>query len=359
MKDWHLVERAFLDAALGHATWNTAMNVVTQVTGSAGALLFPVGGRLAVVPQSDSMAAPTEAYFRGGWHERDERWAGLSHLKSRGITTEFDYTSPEAMGKSGYYEDFLRPHRLRWFAAMAVRSGDEFWSLSLQRTIEQGPFQMGDLRVLRTLSKRLYSAADITRAVGSALIDGAAIAFQQSQTAAVFIGRFGNVIIANQPAQVLFRQGDVRIANGRLGLRTQSASFRLEEAMKNVLDGRDRVSSKAVLAPRPEGRGLVVRVIPFEERNDNPLSRCQAVVILHDLDRRRHQQKEDWPELFGLSAGECRLIEALLDGLSVEQAGERMGLSRETIRSRLKDIFGKTQVSRQGELVALFSRLLT
>jgi DNA-binding CsgD family transcriptional regulator len=47
----------------------------------------------------------------------------------------------------------------------------------------------------------------------------------------------------------------------------------------------------------------------------------------------------------------------LAEGLTVSQASDRLGLSRETIRHRLKTVFQKTDTHRQAELVALLLRL--
>ncbi len=44
-------------------------------------------------------------------------------------------------------------------------------------------------------------------------------------------------------------------------------------------------------------------------------------------------------------------------GVSPEQAGEELGIARETARNQLKAIFAKTATHRQGELIALLSRL--
>lgn len=331
------------------------MDVVSQVTGSRGACLFPAYGHFAAIPTSESMLSTTDAYFRGNW--RDERYAGLPHLKLHGITTEFDFTTPELMSKHPYWEELLRPQGLRWFAAIAIRSDTEFWSLSLQRTIEQGPFQADDLRVLKSLSDRLHAAADISRAVGSARIESASRAFELSQTPVVFLSRTAAVLAANRPAEALFARGDVGIVGGRLQPRSSAAAKGLDNALKEVLQTRVHLSSRVVSIPRPEGRGILARVIRFEDVAQNPMSLCQAIVIFHDLDHGRVPLRAEWQKIFGLTTAECRLVEALLQGRSLEEAARAMGLSRETLRSRLKDIFGKTQVSRQAELVALFARL--
>ena len=333
------------------------METVARVTGSFGALLFPIHGHLSDIPKSASMLPSAEAYFRGGWQERDERWAGLVHLKTNGITTEFDFTSPELMKRSAYYEDFLRPHGLRWFAALCIRSDQEFWSLSLQRTISQGPFQSEDLGQLKSLAQRLHAAADVSRAMGTARIEGAARALEISETPVVFLSRTGDVILANQAAEALFLEGDIRLVGGRLQLRTVAAGTRLDLALKEVLQSREHFSSRIVRVPRAEGRGLLARIVRFEEASQNPMALCQAVVIFNDLDRTRLPMIARWSEVFNLTAAETRLVDALVQGMSLEQAAAAMNLSRETLRSRLKEIFGKTQVSRQAELVALFARL--
>ena len=72
----HTVERSFADAAAQPALWNKAMDVIAAETGSVGTILFPMrGNTLPTTPFSESIAGSTEAYFKDGWHARDERFA--------------------------------------------------------------------------------------------------------------------------------------------------------------------------------------------------------------------------------------------------------------------------------------------
>ena len=41
------------------------------------------------------------------------------------------------MAREQYYQQFLRPHKMRWFAGVKVGDGEDVWCLSIQRTIEQ------------------------------------------------------------------------------------------------------------------------------------------------------------------------------------------------------------------------------
>jgi DNA-binding NarL/FixJ family response regulator len=58
---------------------------------------------------------------------------------------------------------------------------------------------------------------------------------------------------------------------------------------------------------------------------------------------------------YGLTAAETRLASMLMEGLALEQIATRLGVSRNTLRSQLRQIFRKTGTRRQAELV---SRLL-
>lgn len=55
---------------------------------------------------------------------------------------------------------------------------------------------------------------------------------------------------------------------------------------------------------------------------------------------------------FGLSAAEIRLCELLINGHSLAEAAQLLGLSDGTVRQRVKAVFQKTGTHRQGELVA-------
>ena len=130
------------------------MDAAARATGSFGALMVPLRGRLPQFPMSDGMQRSVEAYVRDGWINRDVRYRPAPILFKRGVVTEFDFTSPEEMAREPYYQEFLRPHELGWFGAVKVGDGEDSWCLSIQRSIEQGPFQQSEIDRLATLSSQ-------------------------------------------------------------------------------------------------------------------------------------------------------------------------------------------------------------
>ncbi len=57
--------------------------------------------------------------------------------------------------------------------------------------------------------------------------------------------------------------------------------------------------------------------------------------------------------LYALTPAEAELVRLLAEGCSLDQVAEQRGVTMNTVRSQLKQVFCKTDTSRQGELVHL------
>jgi hypothetical protein len=154
VKSWNLdvITQSFADAAVEPALWVRAMDTLAGETSSVGAVLIPLqGGTLPNVPSSESILRSTEAYFRDGWCTRDERFKSLNTMMRRGVADDFDFTSAEEMKRHPYYQDFLRPVGLQFYAGIKMAAGDDRWCVSIQRSPQQGPFSPGEMRKLAAL----------------------------------------------------------------------------------------------------------------------------------------------------------------------------------------------------------------
>lgn len=207
-----LIEQAFSDAAVDPSRWNAAMDVVSNVTQAAGSILLPIGAPqgpsiFGLIPHSQSMAAPLEAYVRCGWAQHDERYRTWPIITRTRAVSDLDFTTVNAMARHPYYQEFLAPHGLQWFAGVLVNVGENYWCVSIQRSVKQGPFLPEELKRLANLSPRLGSAAALARAVGFSTANTALEAYELSGTAVVMINRLGEVIRLNRQAENLLGQG--------------------------------------------------------------------------------------------------------------------------------------------------------
>jgi len=356
--DFAAIEGSLVEAAVDPTRWDETMERVAKATRSAGALLFDVHGHLPLLPRTRSMARAFEAYVDGGWIERDERFRLVPFLNARGVATDEDLLTSNAVARHPYFQEFLAPCGLRWCALVKIAAGDTFWSLSLQRSMEQGPFSREELEDLMVLSQRSGSVAALATTLGLARAEAALDAFNASSTAAVMIGKDGTVLRMNAAAELLQTRGLV-VTGRHLGSVDKDATNALSAALQTLLRSRSLVATMPpVSLPRARGRPLVAYPLRLASVTYNSLAPCQAVVVVIDPDAKRRPPEIHLQMSFALTPAEARLATMLATGETLEAAADKCRISYQTARNQLKAVFAKTGTHRQAELVSLLARLL-
>lgn len=359
MATWDVgaIERAFVEAAVDPSRWNAAMEATAQLTGAAGAALLPIRGRLPLMPHSKSMANGFEVYLRDGWIERDERYRALPAMLRKGVACDFDFTTPEEMKRNPYYQEFLAPLGHDWCGLALIAAAENQWTLSLQHSFTQGPFQQHELDELVILSRHLSSAAALARAIGFAAVSGAVEAFERSGTAVVQLDLVGEIIHMNAAAECLIGSG-IRVVNKRLVADHTDATRSLDRALHTLLWAGTNATMPPVPLPRADRRPLLAYPLSLAAVADNPFAQCRSIIVLIDPERKDRPPESVLRGAFGLTPAEAKLAALLARGEAVEQAADAFGVAKETARNQLKSIFAKTGVHRQAELVALIAGLL-
>jgi DNA-binding CsgD family transcriptional regulator len=355
--DLSQVADAFASATIDPLRWNAGMDAVAKATGSFGAVLLPVRGRSPGIPASESMLPTMEHYFREGWAHRDERYHSLPTFMRRGVASEFDFTTPDEMARSAFYQELLAPHGLRWFAVVKVGSGDDVWGLSIQRSIEQGPFQQSEIDRLAMLSGQLGGTAEFARTFGFARIEAALEAFEASGSPAVVVDRLGEAVRVNPSADRLLGP-DLQIVRHRVASSSRDATAALDRALHALIwTGQGGAFHPPVVLPRREGRPILAYPTRLAAIAAAAFSPGQACIVFVDLDARPTTVAGDLIAAFGLTPAEARLAGKLLSEESLEAAADRLGVARETARNQLKSVLQKTGAHRQSQLAALLMRL--
>jgi DNA-binding CsgD family transcriptional regulator len=356
---WDLgaIERAFAEAALDPLGWEAAMETVAAVTGAWGAALFPIRGRLPLMPHSASLGEGFEIYIRDRWFERDERYRGVPTAIRKGVMTEFDFITPEEINRSPYYQEFLASQRCRWFAGIVVGAADNLWILSLQRTIAQGPFPQDEIRQAAVLSARLSATAAIARALGFAAISGAVEAFELSGMALVQLDSAAGVMRLNARAEKLIGNG-INVINDRLVAERKEATSALDRALSALLWRQSATLTPPIALPRTDRRPLLAYPISLGSIAQNPFADCRALLVLVDPEEKRPPPEALLRNVLQMTPAEARLAARLATGESIENASEILGITKTTARNQLKAVFAKAGVHRQAELVSLITAML-
>jgi DNA-binding CsgD family transcriptional regulator len=155
----------------------------------------------------------------------------------------------------------------------------------------------------------------------------------------------------NLEARLLLGRGEgLALRGGRLVVTSGESGCALASLLKRAIDP-GAADAEAILLPRaPESAPLVVVVRPLEA--PGPRS-ARAVLFVSDPDQGLRASRARLRQLFDLTPTEADLVGLLSDGHDLRSAGDRLGIRHETARTHVKNVFIKTGVRRQSQLVRL------
>ena len=360
MTAWDLdtIAERLQGAALDHTLWPDVLADLSQTVGGAGALLFSTETTMPGPAASPDLEEMVKDYVGEGWNERDERYRALPTIIKTGSSVDQDFTSPEEMQRSGYYQDFLARHgRRRWFAGLGFEADHHLWVLSVQRTVVRGPFEPDERDRLATLWRPLSDAATLSRQLSFARVLGIADGLELIAQPCVLLTDRGRVLAMNESAESLV--GDMidiihrTLEFSDLGSQASFGAL-LTGALSETLV---KPASPFGVVRNRAGRRLSIRMIGLRGLARFSFTGARVLLLLGEPQTQPFSTEALIQATHGLTAGETRLAMELCSGRSLAQAADRLGIAYETARSRVKMIYAKTDTNRQGQLVALLASL--
>jgi DNA-binding CsgD family transcriptional regulator len=190
-------------------------------------------------------------------------------------------------------------------------------------------------------------------------LSGMATALDATDIATYLIDAGGNLLFANACGERLISDGDgLRRAGTALAATDMSDTVKLRVALDHVVSlasAGGAAPGKATIVPLRRGderRPLVAVVMGAAALPGGPDDPA-AIVQVFNPETDVGQFLLPICQLYGLSPSETRLVALLAEGVSVNEAAERMRVKVPTLRTYLKQIFAKTQTSRQSDLIRL------
>jgi DNA-binding CsgD family transcriptional regulator/PAS domain-containing protein len=242
-------------------------------------------------------------------------------------------------------------------------------SIVLGRSGKAATFGQTELDLLASLADPLRRSLRIYRRIRDLVrqVRVHEVALESSRIGVALIGMDGEVMLTNVVADELFakREG-LYLSRGYLHAEKPQDTAMLMAEIRRCAEGQTAETDRAHYTPLPFARSdnalpltVIVRPGPAFYPLPRPHRRTAILVI------RDPASKASWPapalaRLFGLSAAEAVLASELARGASLEEAATTLGVSRNTVRTQLQNIFLKTGINRQSELIrALLSSAAT
>jgi DNA-binding CsgD family transcriptional regulator/PAS domain-containing protein len=283
-------------------------------------------------------------------------------LRPGEVRSLMEMVSPDEWMRSELYNLCMKPCGLYDSVAVDIHvPGEMNAGLRVSRGPDAKIFDDADRDLIRSLTPHLERALRLHVRLNKVESerDLYAGAVESLSLATILLDENGKVLSCNRMAeQLIVREPEVRIEDGQLLLGDQATSRKLQSMVENLLAQRgssEPAVVEALRVPR-EGDfadlGVIARPVPASEWSEGKAVPTVAVFV-SDPEYGAEAPVKVIIQLFGFTPTEAQLSLLLADGLSLDEASEALGMSRNTARTHLRSIFSKTGVSRQTLLVRL------
>jgi len=296
--------------------------------------------------------------------------AGVSKLTVGSPSYSEHIISNEELFKTEHYNDFVRVRGLGHYAVgvLLARDAQGMTAFSIADHKDDEIRRAHQKRLLQLLSVHLQRAIKLHHAVASqnAVAAATQAAFDRWTQAAFVLSAAGRVVSMNAAATDLLARGDCiwLDRDGLLRSLDESRSRAIETAARKcagILDRLDPSTEGAVreslLLPRPAPAPplqAAAWTLPFlAQQAEFGAPQGRVLLIVFDPLQVQRTPVKWLSRQFGLSPAEERLTEAIVNGVTLADAAEQIGIRLSTARTRLKSIQTKTGCSRQVDLVRL------
>ncbi|MFJ3076978.1 MULTISPECIES: helix-turn-helix transcriptional regulator [Pseudomonas] len=276
-----------------------------------------------------------------------------------------DYLPEAELRQSEFFRNFLEPVDVFHILGVDINTSDGAQCrLRISRGRDDPPFVSAEKTLLARFIPHLEQSIKVHMQLNRIEIERNlyAGAVDQMAVGTIILDETGKVLQTNQVAERLLQEKDgIKQVNDGLqvGSARDTQEFRrlVRQAMLSQ-KGNQATVVEAMRVTRPSGRadlGIIVRSVPLAAWSEG--KQCPAVVIfISDPEQQSSAPQEIVRALFDFTPAETQLAMLLANGLTLDEASEELGISRNTSRAHLRSTFSKTGVTRQTMLVRLILR---
>lgn len=278
------------------------------------------------------------------------------------VRTVQEHMPREELLKTEFYQRYMKPSGVYHILGADMSAPDGF-KARLRATRGKNSADFGELEkqitamILPHLQQAIQLHLRIARMATERNLYEDAI--DHLQMGAVILDENVKVLRTNQVAENLFQaRYGLRVASGRLLVGNRDENIRFRALIEEVLLAHKRSEPgfiRAFKINRSDGNsglGLLIRPVPMVEASSGEQNPSVAI-FFSDPQQPRSATIDVLKQLFEFTPSEASLSLLLANGLTLDEASEELGITRNTAKSHLSAIFSKTGVTRQPKLVQL------
>jgi DNA-binding CsgD family transcriptional regulator/PAS domain-containing protein len=288
------------------------------------------------------------------WPSFDEPYVMSRHL------------SPTYIEESPYFQEWQNPAGMVDFMLFfLMHEPTHLSTFGVGRNERQGIITEREIELGKLLLPHLRRAVTISNLLDIRTIEGTrmAEALHALRCAVVLTNEHGAILHANRAAEhMLDEGGPIQSPQGVLQATAPSAASELRSAIA-LAAGNEAGIGKTGLAIRlteSDAPPMFAHVLPLTGSDFRTRLQPAAVAAVFIGAPPDAQDGADAvAAAFGLTPGETRLLASLFAGHTLNDTAATLGITRPTAKTHLEHIFLKTKVTRQAELMRLWTGLIS
>lgn len=355
------------DAAADPGLWHTFLQHLAAEVNASSAMLMLMDPQFhrCSVRQTAGIDPGFEKKYNEYYGKLDSFAIGGAPLLASGVVLTDEAMCPASdLIRGEFYNDFLRPqNQLHNLTGVLFHEAQRAAGLSLQRSGKAGAFAKDETSLLSIILPHLQRAMQFHRRMSEldAARRASLDATDRLSTGMLLLDGSGRILWLNRSAQCVVNQNDgLRIKDRCLAAQAGNARRELPvmiAAASRTASGHGFSAGGAIAVERPSGkRAFNLLVVPASRDMFSGDGVAPAVIVfVIDPEVKPHVASEVLTRIYDLTPAECRVAERLIHGDRLAEAAIRLGVSHNTTRTHLRNIFQKTGTSHQSELIGLLA----
>jgi DNA-binding CsgD family transcriptional regulator/PAS domain-containing protein len=265
-----------------------------------------------------------------------------------------------------FYKEWAAPQRIHQvMEAVALGETTRLGLFCITRQDHMGFFSDDQIALLRYLAPHIRRAITVSdlldlktveRQAFVAVIDGI-------PTGICVLGHDGQILHANVAAKAMLEsRTPIRSENGRLRGVDSRATTELLNAVATAQGDYSQIGPNGIGVPlrAPGGRPSVAHVLPLAHGDVRTrlIPQALAAVFISGDGPASFVNLDAIARSFEFTPSETRVANEILLGRSIAEAAIALGIGESTAKTHLQNVFFKTGVSRQVDLIILLHRLI-
>ncbi len=360
-----LLDRIY-DAAMDPHLWDSAIQQIATLTHSSGGILMGQSGLHEALYFTHHTNVSEESIRQLGSRHVLNPWTQYMWTTSPvGVAVPTDRILPAAdLRRTAFFDEVLRPSDVSHSLMIGLTQKTEFGvGVSLNRPFRQGPYGETEQRLLTALAPHLRRSVQLGFRVDAykALQHQAYESLDRLAIGVVLLDRRGKIVFANAAALALDdARGPLRLGRRSVSHTSSLHTRRIEALVQKSLQG---APMAAISVPRSDDSyPLTILATPMRSRDVDRLAAASlkdAAVLLFIVDPASKAGVSPLllMEAHGLTHAEANVAIAVSTHGTIPDTARALGVSPNTVKTHLRNVFSKLGIGHQAELARLIGLL--